>query len=195
MRVVLGIFAFIGILTLVGFLGGGILFWGDIEKIRQLDFRALNMYSNLTAKLLKTGSVVKATTWRIPVNDGLTPDDVEEVMKSVANEHNIKNVGILPLYKQVEAMSEKPYRFIKIYMFCNALTAAKLIDYDDAFSAYLPCRVILLQDKNKNYWLYTMNMDMMIYGGKPLPADVKKEALKVKEILTDIMKRGATGEF
>jgi hypothetical protein len=38
-------------------------------------------------------------------------------------------------------------------------------------------------------------MDMMIYGGKPLPPDLKKEAIQVKDTMLDIMKRGASGEF
>jgi uncharacterized protein (DUF302 family) len=116
-------------------------------------------------------------------------------MKSVASEHNIKNVGELPLYKEVEAMSGKPYRYTKIFMFCNALTAAKMMDYNDAFSAYLPCRVSLIEDKTGKLWIYTMNMDLMIHGGRPLPPALKKEAEQVKTIITDIMNRGATGEF
>ncbi len=80
-------------------------------------------------------------------------------------------------------------------MFCNALTAAKMVDYSDAFSAYLPCRVTLLEDKQGQLWVYSLNMDLMIFGGKPLPPALKKEALRVKMIITDIMKRGANGEF
>jgi hypothetical protein len=36
---------------------------------------------------------------------------------------------------------------------------------------------------------------MMIYGGKPLPPELKEEALKVREVILDIMKRGASGAF
>jgi uncharacterized protein (DUF302 family) len=80
-------------------------------------------------------------------------------------------------------------------MFCNALTASRMLDYNDAFSSYLPCRITLIEDKEGKLWLYTLNMDGMIYGGKPLPAELKKEAENVKEIILDIMNRGATGEF
>ena len=70
-----------------------------------------------------------------------------------------------------------------------------MVDYSDAFSAYLPCRVTLLQDKQGKYWIYSLNMDLMIHGGKPLPPELKQEALKVKKIIQDIMNRGAAGEF
>ena len=160
-----------------------------------LDSGAADVYMKMAAQLAKTGSPVEATVWKAKVKKGLTAEDVEEAMKSVASEHNIKNVGELPLYKQVAAMSGKPYRYAKIFMFCNALTAAKMMDYNDAFSAYLPCRVSLLEDKTGQLWIYTLNMDMMIYGGKPLPAKLKKEAERVKMVITDIMNRGAIGDF
>jgi hypothetical protein len=38
-------------------------------------------------------------------------------------------------------------------------------------------------------------MDMMIHGGTPLPDELKAEAIQVKEIMLDIMNRGASGEF
>ena len=56
-------------------------------------------------------------------------------------------------------------------------------------------RVTLLEDKSGALWLYSLNMDMMIYGGEPLPPELKSEAMRVKEIILDIMNRGAAGEF
>ena len=159
------------------------------------DDKALDTYSELASNILKTGNAAEATVWKVQVQDGLSAKDVEDAMRSVANEHNIKNVGELPLSKQVEAMSGKPYRYMNIFMFCNALTAAKMADYSDAFSAYLPCRVTLLEDKLGRLWIHSLNMDLMIHGGKPLPPALKQEALKVKMIINDIMQRGAAGEF
>ncbi len=159
------------------------------------DDMALTTYKKLATSILKTGNAAEATVWKIKVQDGLTTDDVEETMRSVANGYNIKNVGELPLSKQVEAMSGKPFRCLKIFMFCNALTAAKMVDYSDSFSAYLPCRITLVEDKQGQLWLYSLNMDLMIYGGTPLPVKLKQEALKVKMIIQNIMARGASGEF
>jgi hypothetical protein len=38
-------------------------------------------------------------------------------------------------------------------------------------------------------------MDMMIHGGKALPPDLFDEANEVKDVILDIMNRGAEGEF
>jgi len=189
------IFATIGLVTIVCLF---VLIY-KLEPIYQtfksFDNEAFNTYQELAVNILETGNAAEATVWKEKVQAGLSAQDVEEAMRSVANEHNIKNVGELPLSKQVEAMSSKPYRFMKIFMFCNALTAAKMVDYSDAFSAYLPCRVTILEDKTGQLWVYSLNMDLMIYGGKPLPPELKKEALNVKKIIQDIMKRGAIGDF
>jgi hypothetical protein len=53
----------------------------------------------------------------------------------------------------------------------------------------------LLEDKTGQLWLYTLNMDMMIHGGAPLPTALRTEAIGVKQILLDIMNRAAEGDF
>lgn len=189
------IFAIIGFVVVVALFVALYKIEPLYHSVKTFDEKAIATYSELVTNILKTGNAAEATVWKIKVNKGLSPSDVEDAMRSVATEHNIKNVGELPLSKQVEAMSGKPYRYMKIFMFCNALTAAKMVDYSDAFSAYLPCRVTLLEDKQGRLWIYSLNMDLMIHGGKTLPPALKAEALKVKRIIQDIMQRGAAGEF
>ncbi len=195
MKILLYTLATLGLLFLVLLMYLIIKFEPAYHAVKRFDDNAIATYSNMISKLVETGNAADATVWKVKVNDGLTAEDVEDAMKSIAAEHNIKNVGELPLYQQITAMTGKKFRFMKIYMYCNPLTAAKMVDYSDAFSAYLPCRITLLEDKQGHLWIYSLNMDMMIYGGTPLPPELKKEALRVKEIIQDIMKRGASGEF
>jgi len=166
-----------------------------ITVFNEFEDNAVDVFTDMGVKLVESGNMAEASIWKVPVAEGMTADEVEETMKFVANEHNFKNVGEMPLYKEVEAMSGEAYRYVKIFMFCNALTAARMLDYNDAFSSYLPCRITLIEDKEGRLWLYTLNMDGMIYGGRPLPAELKEEAENVKKIILDIMNRGATGEF
>jgi uncharacterized protein (DUF302 family) len=189
------------LLALVGFVVIVLVIYGTVkmgpmmQTFDSFDERAIDVYSEMMTKVLETGNAAEATVWKVPVNEDLTAEDVEETMKFVANEHNIKNVGELPLSAEVEAMSGKKSRFFKIYMFCNAMTAAMMLEYSDAYSAYLPCRVSLVEDKQGKLWLYSLNMDAMIYGGTPLPSALKEEAIGVKTIILDIMNRGAEGDF
>ena len=167
----------------------------DMAALNELDPKAKDVYMNMWQKLKETGTSADATVVRYSLEDGVSPEDAEQSMRLIANEHNIKSVGELPLSEQVELETGKKQRFLKIYQYCNPQTAMKMVDYSDAFAAYLPCRVAMVEDKQGKYHLYSLDMDMMIYGGKTLPPDLHKEAVKVQEIITDIMKRAAEGDF
>jgi len=189
------LFALIGVVAVVFAIFAAVKMAPMMNSLDSFDEKALSVYLDMMEKIVETGNAAEATVWKVPVNEDLSVADVEETMKFVANEHNIKNVGELPLSGQIEAMSGEKSRFLKIYMFCNALTAAQMLEHSDAYSAYLPCRVSLVEDKQGKLWLYSLNMDAMIYGGKTLPAALKEEAEGVKEIILDIMNRGAEGDF
>jgi len=184
-----------GIIWVAVTYGFGLQNFKDLANLKHFDPKAAEVYVDMTKSLLASGNGAEATVWKVPVEEGLSAEDVEDAMRSVANERNFKNVGELPLSEQVAAMTGKDQRFWKIYMFCDPLTAAKMVNYSDAFSAYLPCRIALVEDKAGQLWLYTLNMDMMIHGGKELPDELYEEATKVKEIILEIMNRGAAGDF
>lgn len=164
-------------------------------ELQYFDPKAGEVYLQLFKDIIRTRNAAEATTWKFKVEKGLSPEEVEETMKSVANELNMASVGELPLYMDIEAKTGKPYRFAKIYMFCDSLKASMMMDYSDAFSAFLPCRITLIEDKKGDYWLYAMNMDLMLYGGSPLPPELKAEVVIVKEQILEIMERGAAGDF
>ena len=194
-RFIWNLLALIGLLLVAGMIYMATQLGENLTNLRSFDSKAPEVYLDMAEKLIETGNAAEATVWKVPVQEGLGWEDVEQTMRFVANEHNIKNVGELPLSEQVAAMTGKPQRFLKIYMFCNPLTAADMFDYSVAFSAYLPCRISLIEDPQGKLWLYTLNMDMMIHGGKVLPEALKEEAIGVKDTILDIMNRGATGEF
>lgn len=189
------IFAAIGVvsLILVALLFGKVQ--PIIEKFGTFEDKAAETYTGFAEKLFESGSAVDAMVVKIKVEEGISAQDLDTSILSIANELNIKNVGELPLSKQVEAMSGKPFRHVKIYLLCNAMTAASMLNYNDSFSAFLPCRISVVEDKQGQLWLYAMNMDLMISGGTPIPPALKKEALVVQNTLNEIMKRAAEGDF
>ncbi len=194
-KLIWNLLALIGLVVMAGVITVIVQHGDGLNNLRDFDEDAPQVYLDMAKSLLASGNAAEATVWKVPVADGLSVEEVEDTLRFVANEHNIKNVGELPLSAQVEAMTGESQRFLKIYMFCNPLTAAQMVDYSDAFSAYLPCRVSLIEDTDGKLWLYTLNMDMMIHGGKTLPDDLKAEANDVKDTILDIMNRGASGEF
>ncbi|MEO5337396.1 MAG: DUF302 domain-containing protein [Magnetospirillum sp. WYHS-4] len=166
-----------------------------LGAFQKFDPKAMDVYVEMMDGLVKTGNPAEAMIWKVQVKDGLKAEDVEESLKVIANEHNFMLVGRLPFYQQIEAITGKPYRKVLFYLMCDALIGRDMLDVSDAYSAFMPCRISLVEDKSGRLWLYTLNMDSMIYGGTPLPADLKTKAEKVKKIMLDIMNRAAKGEF
>lgn len=195
MQWVKNILALIGLLAIVALIYLIIKIQPYYAAFQQFDAQAPATYAEMADKLIQSGNAAEATIWKQQVKEGLTIEDIEDVMSSVATELNIKDVGRLPLSKQVELMTGKKQRFLKIYMYCNPLTAARMVDYSDAFSAYLPCRLSVVEDKQGRYWIYALNMDMMIHGGRPLPPELKQDAERVRKVIKSIMQRAAAGEF
>lgn len=153
------------------------------------------VYMPMTNILLDTGDITLASVVRIKVADDVSNEDVEEAMTSIATAESIRDVGKLPLSEMVELQTGKKQRFLKIYQYCSPRIAMIMVNHSDSFSAYLPCRIALIEDKSGQRWLYTLNMDFMIYGGAPLPDDLLKKAVEVKRVITAIQKGGAEGDF
>ena len=153
------------------------------------------VYMPMTNKLLDTGDITMASIVRVKVADDVSNGDVEEAMESIATAEGIRSVGMLPLSEMVELQTGEKQRFLKIYQYCSPRTAMTMIDHSDAFSAYLPCRIALIEDQSGQRWLYTLDMNVMIYGGTPLPADLLEKAIEVKRVITAIQDGGAEGDF
>lgn len=153
------------------------------------------VYMPMTNTLLDTGDITMASIVRIKVAADVSNTDVEEAMASIATAEGIRDVGKLPLSEMVKLQTGKDQRFLKIFQYCSPRTAMIMVDHSDAFSAYLPCRIALIEDKSGQRWLYTLDMNAMIYGGAPLPDNLLKKALEVKRIITAIQKGGAEGDF
>ncbi|TEU21351.1 MAG: DUF302 domain-containing protein [Gammaproteobacteria bacterium] len=153
------------------------------------------VYMPMTNKLLDTGDITMASIVRVKVADDVTNEDVEEAMESIATAEGIRSVGMLPLSDMVELQTGEKQRFLKIYQYCSPRTAMVMVDHSDAFAAYLPCRIALIEDKEGQRWLYTLDMNAMIYGGAPLPDHLYEKALEVKRVITVIQEGGAEGDF
>ncbi|HFC04781.1 MAG TPA: DUF302 domain-containing protein [Rhizobiales bacterium] len=195
MKMIRNILALIGVIAVAAAAWYGPGGWKYYSAFKTFDPKAFATYKKMADQLVETGNAAAATVWKAKVAEGLTFEDVDQSIKQTAIARNIKDVGFLPLGDQVAAMTGKPWRKLNIYLYCNPLTAAKMIEHNPAYAAYLPCRVSLVEDDKKQLWLYTLDMDAMIYGGKTLPPDLLKEALRVKDIMKDILKKASEGDF
>ncbi|MBF0295271.1 MAG: DUF302 domain-containing protein [Magnetococcales bacterium] len=186
----------LAVLGLVVLLGGGYGYAKMSPILAQMDPGWREMYTDFATRLLATLDPGEAMTWSVPVeNPDLSPEDVKESLKSLASANNFLFVGEAKFYKQVEAITGQPYRHVEFLSFCDASVGKMMADYRDAYTAFMPCRIALVRDKNGKLWLHSMNLDMMIHGGRQLPPELKKEALRIRDVLKKLMAGAAKGEF
>ena len=95
------LFSLIGLAVVVAAIYAAVTFTPMMKAFDSFDEKAIGVYGDMIEVLLETGNAAEATVWKVPVEDGLTVEDLELTLRSVANELNIKNVGELPLSAQV----------------------------------------------------------------------------------------------
>lgn len=195
MSVVRNVLAVIGLLSLVVLLVLGLKIQSVVNEIESFDDRAVDIYTDFIKKAYHSGSAIDAMVYKVRVLQGVTPTDLDHSIKSIASELNIKNVGEMFLSEQVEMLSGNGYRHVKIYQLCNAMTAASILNYNDAISSFLPCRISVVENTEGELWMYTLDLDLLIHGGKSIPPALKNEIIKVRDTITQIMQRAAVGDF
>jgi len=192
MKLLRNLLALIGLVVVLGGAAAYVA-WGD--KIAAFDPEFPRVYSQFASRLLATGDPGVAMMWSVPVQGDLSPEDVIESMKSLAASRSFLFVGESPFYKQISAITGEDYRYVNFLSFCDARVGKQMLEYRDQFSGFMPCRIALVEDKNGKLWLHSMNLDLMIYGGKELPADLKESAMRVRDTIRSIMDGAAKGEF
>jgi len=162
----------------------------------KLDPQAMDIYSQMYDKFVDSGGDLgAATVWRMEVDKGLGPDDIKQSIESASVGTGLKNVGEMPLSKQLELETGKKQRYLMIYQYCSPSIARQAVDFSPYFAAYLPCRIAVVQDKEGRYWLYGLNMDMFVHGGREMPEPFRTGAQHVRDSIYKMMEAGAHGGF
>jgi len=139
------------------------------------------------------GISISETVLKLPLADDVSMDDAVDSMKLRANALNFKLVAHLPLYKELEAMGVEARR-IEIFQFCDARIAIDMVRYNPDFSAYLPCRITLMEDQEGQAWLVTLDLGKVIPSANLTPELLEKAEL-VRDNIESIMTAGANGEL
>ena len=192
MTLIRNLLAVIGLVALLALLAGAVTIG---PKLAQFDPGFPKAYGDFASKLLETGDPGVAMMWSVPVEEGLSTKEVVDSLKSLATSKNLLFVGESPFYKQVEAITGEPYRYVNFLSFCDAQVGRKMLEYRDQYSGFMPCRIALVEDREGRLALYSMNLDLMIHGGRPLPPDLKQDAMQVRDKILAIMQGAAAGEF
>lgn len=82
---------------------------------------------------------------------------------------------------------------MKIFSFCDSLTALQMIEADPLTISFMPCRIALVEDALGKRWTVSMLMDEAMI--RKLPGDTRKNALHVMGYLKDMMLAASKGDL
>jgi uncharacterized protein (DUF302 family) len=190
------ILAFIGgiiiLLLLIAFVKYDL---GDrISKASKLDPKAMGAYMNMFDAVLTTGRATEAMVRKVKIDPDVSTEDVVEAMKSIATDANMLQVGDSKMQVK-SSIKEGGERYVRILHYCSPSIAKQFIDYTESFGAFMPCRILIVEDENGDRWLITMAMELMLFGGHTLPPELMKKAEHVRDTMYKMMDLGAKGDF
>lgn len=155
--------------------------------------------SMMLANPLSMREMISLMTYKVKAKSGVSFDEVVDSMKLRANKHNYKYVGHSPLSKDVEAVTGKPSPRVEVFSFCDSVVARRLLDYVPELIAFLPCRIAVLEDANKDIWLITIDWDIswLDYSQNPnkMDPELYKESRRIRDVMEDMMNAGAIGDL
>jgi uncharacterized protein (DUF302 family) len=190
------ILAFIGgiivLLLLIAFVKYDL---GDrISKASKLDPKAMGAYMNMFDAVLTTGRATEAMVRKVKIDPDVSTEDVVDAMKSIATDANMLQVGDSQMQVK-SSIKNGGERYVRILHYCSPSIAKQFIDYTESFGAFMPCRILIVEDDNGDRWLITMAMELMLFGGHTLPPELMKKAEHVRDTMYKMMDLGAKGDF
>ncbi len=130
---------------------------------------------------------------------GLSFDEVIESLKSKALDLNMRPTGHNTPYKILRQTFDPESPRVEFLSFCDLITMRLILDYSLEMSAFLPCRIGVVEDENKQIWLTTLDFDIRWLDTSPNPNrisdDLRERAIRVRENIEKIMDAAATGDF
>ena len=133
------------------------------------------------------------------VAEGISFDEVMESMDVRANSLNMKKVGHNTPYKVMEQITGKKTPRLEIVSYCDVPVMFAIVNFVPEFSAFVPCRITVLEDAKGDIWITSLDWDVRWLDTAPSPNkisdELRQDAIKVREAIESIMDAGANGDL
>lgn len=131
---------------------------------------------------------------------GLTFQDVKDSLFLRANQRNVKFVGENMMWKDFHAvLNDKEAPRIEVFSFCDIAVAKELLKLSPEFVVFLPCRVVVMEDGNKDIWVLMLDWSLDWVKGFENQLGISPELLKgaidLNERMDDMLRAAANGEL
>ncbi len=139
-------------------------------------------------------------TTKYRVKDGLTFDDVKQSMELRANQLNFKKVGESPMWKDFQAvLGDMDAPRMEVYHYCDIAAGRAVLKAAPEAITYLPCRIAIMEDANKQLWVLTLDWDLAwmdtVNNKMGVDAELSKFAKDIRDKMDNIMQAAANGEL
>lgn len=139
-------------------------------------------------------------TYKIKAKPGLKFDEVVESMMLRANQLNFKYVGNNLMYKDFQAvLGDMEAPRIEVHSFCDIAVGRDLLRIAPEFLVFLPCRIGVMEDADKNIWVMMLDWNLDWIAGYENQMGITPElahgAVDIRNKMENIMQAGANGDI
>ena len=137
--------------------------------------------------------------YEVPVNDGISYQEVVDSLKTVSEGMNFVNPANFPIGDHIKARGIDPQGVKEVHSFCNLSMGTEIILDHPEFLVFAPCRIALYEkpDANKKLKLF-IGLDRPTFDLKSIknPTErAKKSAQQLEYALILLMSKARKGEI
>jgi len=137
--------------------------------------------------------------YELPVNSGVSYQDVVESLKSISEGLNFVNPANFPIGEHMKLRGLDPHGVKEVHSFCNLSMGTEIILDHPEFLVFAPCRIAIYEklDEHKQLKLY-IAMDRPTFDLQSIKSPTvraKKSAQELETKLLEIMDRARKGDF
>jgi uncharacterized protein (DUF302 family) len=137
--------------------------------------------------------------YELPVNEGVSYQDVVDSLKSLSEGLNFVNPANFPIGEHIKLRGIDPQGIKEVRSFCNLSMGTEIILDHPEFLVFAPCRIAIYEkpDANNKLKLF-IAMDRPTFDLKSIknPSErAKKSAQELETVLLEIMDKARKGDF
>ena len=137
--------------------------------------------------------------YELPVNEGVSHQDVIDSLKSLSEGKNFVNPANFPIGEHMKLRGQDPGGVLEVRAFCNLGLGAEIMQDHPEFIVFAPCRIAIYEkkDANQKKRLY-LGLDRPTFDLKNIkqPTErAKKAAQELETTLLEIMDKARKGDL
>lgn len=137
---------------------------------------------------------------KVKAKPGLSFDDVLESMNLAANKLNFKHVGSNLMYKDFRAvLGDMEAPRIEVHSYCDIAVGRDLLKISPEFLVFLPCRIGIMEDADKNIWVMMIDWSMEWVAGYEdamgMSPELVRGAAEINSKMKQIITAAANGDL